>query len=163
MSEFALRSRTVLLACALLLGCTIPRPGQVRAGMTAPEVVALMGPATARYTMPGGATRLEFATGPSGRVTWMVDLDAGGLVTQAEQVLDVRHFLLITDGMDREIVLRVLGQPSFVRGESMQRETWYWRYDNHDCLIGAATLSPQGRVVGGVGQMNDPACDRRTS
>jgi hypothetical protein len=161
MSESTLRGRLVLWSAALLLGCAVAHPGRLAAGMTEPEVVAAMGTPTARYPMPDGSMRLEFATGPSGRETWMVDLDAGGRATKWEQVLDGWHFQKVSDGMDRDAVVRILGQPSFVRQTYAQRSTWYWRYPNNDCLIGAATIDPQGRVVGGVGQMTDPACEHR--
>lgn len=143
----------------MLAGCTIPRPGQIAAGMDEPQVVALMGAPTSRYSMPAGMTRLEFARGPAGRETWMVDLDAGGHVTGVEQVLDGWHFLAVKDGTPREALLRALGRPGWVRGEYGDRETWYWRYPSTQCLVAAATLSPQGQVIGGVAQMPDPDCE----
>jgi hypothetical protein len=46
--------------------------------------------------MPDGTQRLEFARGPFGRHTYMVDLDAQGRVANVEQVLDARHFARVT-------------------------------------------------------------------
>ncbi len=148
-------------AAGLLAGCVLPHPGRITAGMGEGEVVALMGPPTSRYAMAGGATRLEFARGPAGRETWMVDLDNAGRVTGAEQVLDSWHFLEVAAGTPREALLRALGRPGWVQGEHGGKETWYWRYPTNSCLVAAATLSPQGLVVGGVSQMPDPACEPR--
>jgi hypothetical protein len=150
-----------LLLLGLASGCAIQQPGSLRQGMDEAQVVAAMGPPTGRYAMPERATRLEFARGPAGSTTWMVDLDAGGRMTSAEQVLDGWHFLEVTDGTDRETLLRTLGRPSDVRGQYQQREIWYWRYYNNDCLIAAATLDAQGRVVGGIGLIPDPRCEMR--
>jgi len=150
------------LALTLLLGCgTIPLPGQLREGMTEPEVSAAMGQPTGRYAIPNGATRLEFATGPLGRETWMVDLDASGRMTKAEQVLDGWHFLKVSEGMDRDAVSRILGRPGEVRRDHQKRDNWFWRYNNNDCLIAVATFDTDGRVIGGVAQMPDPRCEMR--
>lgn len=155
------RVSPLIVMAVLLAGCAVPHPARVQAGMDEREVIAAMGPPTNRYPMPGGATRLEFATGPAGRETWMVDLDASGRVKAIDQVLDVRHFLAVPEGTDGATLLRTLGRPAWVQGEYRGRRTWYWRYYNNDCLVAAATLSAQGKLVGGVAQMTDPACERR--
>jgi len=149
------------LAAALLIGCVIAHPDSLRDGMTEADVAALMGPLTNRYAMPDGTTRLEFAQGPKGRMTWMVDLDGSGRVTKWDQVLDGWHFLKVSDGMDRDALLRTLGRPGDTQGQYMNGEIWYWRYYNNDCLRAVVSLKADGRVAGGVGQMPDPACDTR--
>lgn len=156
-----LRALTVAACASALVACTLPQPGRIAAGQVEADVVGLMGPPTARYAMPDGKTRLEFARGPAGRETWMVDLDANGRVAASEQVLDGWHFAAVADGLPREALLRTLGRPGRVQPEYGARQTWYWRYANNDCLIAAATLSPEGRVIGGVAQMPDPACELR--
>ena len=154
------RWRGTIALLALLAGCALPHPGRIKVGMTEPEVVVLMGEPTARYAMPAGATRLEFARGPAGRETWMVDLDAAGRVTDTDQVLDLAHFEALRAGTLREQLLRALGTPGRVQKEYLGRETWYWRYATNSCLIAAATLTPQGTLMGGVSQMPDPVCER---
>ena len=159
-----MRTRHLLLAAtlaALMLtaGCSVLRPVLPTAGQDEAAAVAALGQPTARYTMPEGATRLEFARGPRGRETFMVDLDAQGRVTRAEQVLDLWHLRRVTDGMDREALLRLLGRPGEKQREYMDRETWYWRYANNDCLVFAVTLSAQGRVIHGGSVMLDRRCE----
>jgi hypothetical protein len=110
--------------------------------------------------MPDGTQRLEYATGPMGRHTWMVDLDAQGRVLRWSQVLNEANFLQVRDGMSRDELLRLLGRPAQRSPEWMGRETWYWRYPTNDCLWFAVTLlPPQWRVQSGGGHAVDPMCD----
>jgi hypothetical protein len=148
---------TAATATAVLLGgCAIPfKPGQTEA-----EVIAAAGPPTGRYVMPDGTRRLEYATGPMGRHTWMVDLDAQGRVQQVEQVLSEMTFLKITDGMARDDVLRLIGRPAHRQREWMNKETWFWRYPTNDCLwVGVTMLPPDWKVQHGAGYLPDPICD----
>ncbi|MDT7836236.1 hypothetical protein [Aquabacterium sp. OR-4] len=153
-----------LLASLLVLatGCASLHTVLPAAGQDEAAAVAALGPPSARYAMPDGGTRLEFARGPMGRETYMVDLDAGGRVSQAEQVLDLPHLRRVADGMSRAALLRLLGRPGERQREYQDRETWYWRYANNDCLVFAVTLSAQGRVIGGGSQMPDPRCELPT-
>lgn len=144
-------------ATALVAACAFAPP--FRAGQSEAEVVAAAGVPTGRYAMPGGGSRLEYASGPMGRTTWMVDLDAQGRVQRFEQVLDEWHFSQIGDGMPRDELLRRIGRPAHRAGEWMNRETWSWRYPTNDCLWFRVTLSPEGRVISGGGYMPDPMCD----
>lgn len=146
-------------ALLLAAGCSVLRPVLPSPGQDEAAAVSALGQPTARYTLPEGATRLEFARGPLGRETFMVDLDAQGRVTQAEQVLDLWHLKRVADGMSRDELLRLLGRPGDRQREYMNRETWYWRYANNDCLVFAVTLNAQGRVVHGGGVMPDPRCE----
>ena len=66
-----------LLAAA---ACGTYRPQDIKPGMSEAEAAALIGRPTGRYPGPNGQTRVEFATGPYGRVTWMVDVDPSGKV-----------------------------------------------------------------------------------
>ena len=154
-------ARAWLAAAALSLvsACSTLHPAQLRAGQTEAEVLAAMGQPTGRYALDGGAQRLEFAQGPAGRVTWMVDLDAGGRLVGHKQVLDADHFAQVRDGMPRDELLRLLGRPAARQGEWQGRETWSWRYETHDCLWARVTLGADGRVQGGLAIMTDSACD----
>jgi len=155
------------LLCTVLaiscLGCSTMQPKQIRVGQSQAEVLSAMGQPTGRYALDGGVQRLEFARGPAGRVTWMVDLDAHGRVLGIEQVLDAAHFARVVDKMPREALLRLLGRPAARQGESQGRETWSWRYETNDCLWFRVTLSADGLVRDGGAVMTDPACDTRSA
>lgn len=145
---------TALLGACAALQVPLPTAGQTEA-----EVIARLGPPTGRYTLPAGAQRLEYATGPYGRTTWMVDLDAGGRVTGSQQALTEANFAKVRDGMPRDEVLRLLGRPADRAGEYMNRQTWSWRYPTYDCLWARITFEPDGRVRGGASFLPDPRCD----
>lgn len=160
----------VALALALSMlgsGCAVgfmkpPQPGQTEA-----EVVQRFGAPTGRYAMPGGGTRLEYATGPYGRETWMVDLDAAGRVQSVRQVLNEASFDSFQrlapstgPGIPRDEVLRTLGRPGEVRGGGWQGgQVWSWRYPTHDCLWFQVSIGDDGRTTGGA-YGPDPLCDR---
>ena len=148
------------LAALLVAGCAAfgppPQPGQNEA-----QVQQRLGAPTARYALGGGATRLEFATGPFGRETWMVDLDGAGRVTAAKQVLEAGNlaaFQARAPGMDRDELLRTLGRPGERRGARGGGETWSWRYVTNDCLWFQVSVGADGRVQDGAFGI-DPACD----
>lgn len=148
-----------LAAAVLLTACAVVQVPQASAGQTEAEVLARLGPPTSRYTLPAGAQRLEFATGPYGRTTTMVDLGADGRVTGSAQVLTEANFAKVRDGMPRDEVLRLLGRPADKAGEYMNRQTWSWRYPTYDCLWARITFEPDGKVRGGASFLPDPRCD----
>ena len=149
----------VPLSLATLAGCAALAYPLAQPGQTETQAVATMGPLTARYAMAEGLQRLEFAKGPFGRHTWMVDLDAQGRVRSVQQVLTPAQFGLARDGLPRDELLRLLGTPADRARESQQRETWSWRYATNDCLWVRITLGADGRVIGGAATMTDPRCD----
>ncbi len=155
----ALRCTTVLLAAAAGVGCASLQPPQATIGQSQADVLASLGPPTSRYTLPAGAQRLEYATGPYGRTTLMVDLGADGRVTTSQQVLTEANFAKVRDGMPRDEVLRLLGRPAEKAGEYMNRQTWSWRYPTYDCLWARITFEPDGKVRGGASLLPDPRCD----
>lgn len=158
----SMKRHAFLAVCAAVLaaGCAAfgapPQPGQNET-----QVQQRLGTPTGRYTLDGGATRLEFATGPFGRETWMVDLDRTGRVTTATQVLEAGYlaaFQARAPGMGRDELLRTLGRPGERRGARGGGETWSWRYVTNDCLWFQVSLGADGRVKDGAFGI-DPACD----
>ena len=159
------------LACLILgpalavSGCALmpvpPAPGSAEA-----DLLRTWGAPTNRYAMPAGSTRLEFATGPYGRQTWMIDVDAQGRVVASDQVLDERHFAAFqarAPGMSRDDLLRTLGRPGEVKGGGWQGgQVWSWRYPTNDCLWFQVSLGDDRRVRDGAYGI-DPACDPPTT
>jgi hypothetical protein len=147
---------------ALLLGACAAVPP--RAGTPRGEVLRAWGAPTARYALPEGIERLEYATGPYGRTTWMVDVDAAGRVTQARQVLSEAEFLAVlsTPDLRRRSLLQRLGTPGERRhGGRPGGEVWSWRYPTNDCLWFQASVADDGRVTG-AGYFADPRCDAQS-
>lgn len=144
----------LLTACA---GTATPVPGQSQA-----DALRRFGSPTARYELPSGAQRLEFASGPFGRETWMVDVDADGRIQAVRQVLGEAGFADFQQraaGMTGAELLRTLGTPAERRHGGWQGgERWSWRYPTNDCLWFQVVLADDGRVRGS-GYGIDPHCD----
>jgi outer membrane protein assembly factor BamE (lipoprotein component of BamABCDE complex) len=161
--------RTFLAACCLsplwLAACAGYAPSAVQVGHSAQDVVRSMGPPTGQHALRGGGTRLEFARGPYGRHTYMVDLDAAGRVSAWSQVLSERNFNELRPGVPREDVLRALGRPSQVRyvGWRTTYETWAWRYESPFCQWFQVSFEADGKTVRDTAYGPDPLCDRDDS
>jgi hypothetical protein len=161
MRSVALRLPHALAAAAALLlaacGSAPPAPGTAR-----DAVLQDWGAPTARHALPEGGERLEYASGPYGRTTWMVDLDTAGRVRAATQVLGEAQFAVFAErapGLSADEVRRALGTP----GERQRvrypaGELWSWRYPTNDCLWFQVQFGPDGRAVS-AGYNNDPRCE----
>lgn len=155
------RHAPLLLGAAVLLGaCATPVPP---AATSRADVLRAWGPPTAIYALPQGGERLEYATGPWGKQTWMIDLDAAGRVTQARQVLTEAELFRLqsAQGLKADDVLRWIGSPGERRKARGGGQLWSWRYDTNDCLLFQASLSAGGELQGGAFNV-DPTCDGPT-
>ena len=152
--------RACLIACTLpwlLAACAplLPAPQTAEA-----DVLKAWGLPTARYALPDGGHRLEYATGPWGRHTWMIDINASGFTSRARQVLSDQAFIDLQQrrGLKAGDVLREIGQPGERRGARGGGQTWFWRYPTNDCLWFLLSLAADGSVEGGA-FLPDPTCD----
>jgi hypothetical protein len=156
-------STTTFAALFLLAGCATYPPGPVRVGSSEAQALQALGAPTARHALAQG-TRLEYATGPAGRETWMLDVDAQGRVTAVQQVLTAASLYawqqrMAVAGLPQAEVLAGLGQPSQRRaGGREAAQVWSWRYATFDCLWFQALVDTQGLVSRGA-FAPDPACD----
>ena len=127
------------------------------------EVFKTWGQPTAIYALPDAGRRLEYATGPWGRTTWMIDVDATGRVQQSRQVLNEAEFFQLQSqtGLTRDALLLWLGTPGERRGARSSGQTWSWRYPTNDCLWFQVSLDA-GNVVQSASFGIDPSCDARS-
>jgi hypothetical protein len=147
-----------VIGALLLAACAGYGPSGVRPGDSADAVTKAMGAPTARYALPQGGTRLEFARGPFGKHTYMVDLDPQGRVTGWNQVLTEPNFESVRDGWSQDELLTRLGTPSHRRSGGRQGgEVWSYRYDAVFCQW--FQVSVKGGRVSGTGYGPDPLCD----
>jgi hypothetical protein len=163
-----LRFSAFILAFVLvsvLAGCAVLNPPPPSPGQSEADALRRFGQPTARYPMPDGVSRLEFATGPYGRETWMVDLDGSGRVIVARQVLNEASFADFqarAPGMTRDELLRTLGRPGERRhGGRQGGEVWSWRYPTNDCLWFQVSIGNDGLVRDGAYGI-DWRCDAGT-
>jgi hypothetical protein len=120
-----------------------------------------MGAPTGRHAMPDGRERLEFARGPYGKHTWMLDFDSNGRLIGSTQVLTEARFDAIAIGMSRDEVLHAIGRPADVRTIGHQHQTvWAYRYDGPFCRWFQVGLDGGGRVVD-TAYGPDPLCEGR--
>ena len=119
------------------------------------------GPASGTYPLDDGAQRVEFAQGPYGKTTFMVDLDAQQRITRTEQVLDEPHFERVRAGMSQREVLTTLGRPGRVWAVRYHDQTvWSYRYESPFCKMFSVGLTPDG-VVEDTSYGPDPLCDHK--
>ncbi|MDQ7969457.1 MAG: outer membrane protein assembly factor BamE [Oxalicibacterium faecigallinarum] len=92
----------------------------VRQAMGEPEMV---------WNEPSGARTFEYPKGPEGHRTWMVELDAGGIMRDYRQTLTDENFARVQAGMTRDDVRRLLGKPGSIATFPLKNEeVWDWRY-----------------------------------
>ena len=157
------RLTTLVLTGALSTlsaGCVnMSSPARLAPGASAEAIRAQLGEPTGRYPLAGAAQRLEYARGPYGRETWMLDVDAQGRLVKATQVLVEANFATITAGMTRDEVLRTIGRPGNVGHVGWQKQTvWNYRYASPFCQWFQVGLGQDG-IVQDTGYGPDPVCD----
>ena len=153
------RATMIAATAALLLACAgYAPPKDLPIGMPEADVIKLMGPPTGRYELPNGGERMEYARGPYGRETFMIDLDAQRRVVQWDQVLDRSYFETVSPGMKADDLLRMIGRPSERVGMMRNGQIWSWRYYNNDCLWWQAQIDADGMVTA-AGYASAPGCD----
>jgi predicted small lipoprotein YifL len=107
-----MRRFSLITAGLAMAACASYGPSGLPPGSTVAAVVQDMGPPTEEFPLPGGGRRLEFARGPYGKHTYMLDFDAQGKLVRSEQVLTEANFATIRAGMDKSEVRAKLGIPS---------------------------------------------------
>ena len=120
-----------------------------------------MGDPTGRYARADGGTRLEYARGPMGQHTYMIELDAGGRVQGWRQVLTEADFDALAAGTPQAEVHRTLGRPAQERiGWRGVGVVWSYRYEALFCRWFQVWLVDG--AVREAGYAEDPMCaDRR--
>jgi hypothetical protein len=156
-------NRILSLAAVALAsaGCVnMNNPTRLVPGASADEIRQWLGEPSGRYPLAGGAQRLEYARGPFGKQTWMLDVDAEGRLTSATQVLIETQVNAIRAGATADEVLRTIGRPSNVGyvGWHKTQTVWSYRYASPFCQWFQVGLSEAG-VVEDTGYGPDPICD----
>ena len=136
-----------LSALVLLGACAV---GGAKPGMGRDEVIARYGTPTAVVPLPSGETRLQYSRQPAGQHAEMIDLDAGGTVVRAREVLNLQEFLKIRPGeWTRDDVLREFGRPARIeRAGNWDGDilTYRWRENHLLNRLFFVFIDRQGRV-----------------
>jgi hypothetical protein len=150
-------------AVALLLGCATYGPPSLQPGASVEDANRALGKPTGEYALPAGGKRLEFARGPFGKHTYMLDFDAQGRMQRWEQVLTEARFNAVLAGMPNDEVLLALGHPSEQSTLSWQRQTvWSYRFETLFCRWFQIGIDVNGRVAD-TGYAPDPLCEAKDS
>jgi hypothetical protein len=157
-----LRLWPAALALAVLGACSSYSPSGLKPGASPGDAEKSMGPRTATYPLPGGGQRLEFARGPAGKHTYMLDFDAQGRLLHWEDVMTEAHFARLKPQSTQAEVLSQIGHPAETMRTGHGRwwqTVWSYRYTRNECLWFQVSFDPQGEMVGGS-YGTDPSCDR---
>lgn len=143
---------------ALVLGACAYPASKLQPGIGMADAVGAAGQPSGEYALPGGGKRVEYATGPMGRETWMLDFDASGKLVSNRQVLTEANFSTVRNGMSRDDLRLALGKPSIVRRLGRQNQTlWIYRFEHPFCLWYMVGMDPAGTVVDAT-YGPDPVC-----
>jgi hypothetical protein len=151
------RRLCAIAAVLLASACTSYSPPASINGMSVDDIVRKMGEPTARYRTATGE-RLEYARGPFGKHTYMIDVDPSGRVIRSTQVLTEENFNALPVGASLDEVLQTLGHPSERYAiPRQQAEVWSYRYEAIHCQWFQVLMGFDGRVKE-TGYGPDPAC-----
>lgn len=155
----ALGGLVLALVLCGALGCATYGPPNLPVGASVDDATRALGKPTGDYVLPAGGKRLEFARGPFGKHTYMLDFDAQGKLLTWAQVLTEARFNAVRAGEPQDQVLLALGHPSEQSRLGLQRRTlWSYRYETLFCQWFQVGLDEAGRVVDS-GYAPDPVCD----
>ena len=152
-------SLLILLAVgAGCAGCAGYGPGDLGPGASQADLRARMGEPTGRTALADGGSQLEYARGPMGKHTYLIDVDASGRVRGSQQVLIEANFDAIATAAPQADVRRRLGRPAQTRtGWRGVGEVWSYRYESPFCRWFQVWLV-DGRVREAA-YAADPMCD----
>jgi len=151
---------TLAAACGLLAGCAGYDPGPLMPGATLAAVTERMGAPTGEFPLPDGGKRLEYARGPMGKHTYMLDVDAQGRLGGWQQVLTEARFNAILAGTPGSQVLFDFGRPAQRQHIGRQHLTvWSYRYESPFCQWFQVSVGDDDGKVVETGYGIDPMCD----
>ncbi len=151
---------SALVVSGFVSACSSYGPQSLGQGASLDDITRAMGVPTGEAALPGGGKRLEYARGPYGRHTYMLEFDAQGQLQRWEQVLDEQHFNAIRSGMDAAEVLTQIGRASeqYVVGWQAKQTVWAYRYETPFCQWFQVGIDAHGKVMD-TAYGPDPLCD----
>ncbi len=153
----------VLWMSVLISACATYGPQSLPPGASIGSVTQSLGPPTADMALPAGGRRLEYARGPYGKHTYLLDFDDAGRLLRWEQVLTEANFNAIRAGMTSDEVLMRIGHASETGYVGWQKQiVWSYRYESPFCQWFRIGIDTQGRVVDTL-YGPDPQCDDNDS
>jgi hypothetical protein len=163
-----MRAWSLLAPAMLLAACAHPwNTVNIPPGTSRDQVLAQAGQPIAVVPLPNGGQRMQYTLQPLGRQAFMVDLDSGGHVVQARQVLTEQNFERIQPGAWTVAdVQREFGPPARIDGVASWVGpvwTYRWRDLGGGDMFYWVYFDPQGvvrRAHPGMEFINAPNNDR---
>ncbi len=151
----------VVLGAALLTGCATAIPGaSIKPGVTAAQVEQSVGkPDMIWRNSQGKMTQAAYSDQPAGFVTFMVYFNDQGVVTGVEQVMDVKHFSKVKNGMNGNQVHRILGpERSIEHFSNLKQIDWNYGYCtyNNGREVYSVSFDESTMLVNGAVTTPDP-------
>ena len=130
-SHISMKNSVHSLAAALLLGaCASYNGASLKTGISSEaDARQLMGAPRMELADGDGTRHLIYPHGPLGTQTFVVDVAPDGRVRQVRQALGEDTFNVISPGMKRDEILRLIGPPGETMTFSRSGQTaWDYRF-----------------------------------
>ncbi len=117
---------------AILPACDSINLDKLKPGVTTmAQTREIMGPPTMEWRDGDGAFTWEYPRTPYGMVNYMIDFGPDRILREVRQVLTEENFARVKEGMSRDQIRRLLGQPVSEQYFSLKREyVWDWQTKN---------------------------------
>lgn len=117
------------LIAFLLQGCDSVKLEKLKPGVTTMvQAREIMGSPTMEWLDSDGSATWEYPRTPAGVVNYMIDFGPDKVLREVRQVLTEENFARVKEGMPREQIRRLLGQPASEQYFSLKREyVWVWK------------------------------------
>ena len=158
MTKKQFRSLTGLAAAvlsgAVLTGCATAIPGAgIKPGVSVAQVEQSVGkPDMTWRNSQGKVIQAAYSNQPAGFVTFMVYYNDQGSVTRVEQVMDIKHFSMVKNGMTGGDVHKILGpQRSVDHFSNLNQIDWNYGYcsDNAGREVFSVSFDDRAMKVNG--------------
>ena len=117
------------LLAAVLPACDSVSLDKLKPGVTTmAQTRDIMGPPAMEWQDADGSATLEYPRTPNGVVNYMIDFGPDKVLRAVRQVLTEANFARVREGMTREQVRRLLGQPASEQYYPLKKEyVWDWK------------------------------------
>lgn len=127
-----MKATIALIFSLLIAGCASYDGYPLKPGVSSvDDIVQQMGPPAMRWQEKDGSQLFAYPRGPNGFHTYMLQIDARGILASRQNFLEPKHFARIREGMTKDEVLRVLGPswPGWTQYFAARDElVWDWRW-----------------------------------
>ncbi|MDR0577429.1 MAG: outer membrane protein assembly factor BamE [Candidatus Accumulibacter sp.] len=117
------------LIAAVLPACDGVNLGKLRPGVTTmAQTRDIMGPPAMEWQDADGSATWEYPRTPNGMVNYMIDFGPDKVLRKVRQAITEENFARVREGMTRDQIRRLLGQPASEQYYALRKEyVWDWK------------------------------------